>query len=103
MNLDQLEEEYRKLLQTVFDRLREGIEKDALSREDAERLAGMLDDRIGLYDSHLTDPVRAWDASSWCINGEAQEMEAWNNSGCSFGSDDDTDSSTGWNSSGCSF
>ena len=80
-----LEQEYQKLLDSLFTRLRENVATNQMDRSDAETLANMLLERCGIVDSDLADPLSAWNYSG-CYSPEDNPdyNDGWNNSGCSF-------------------
>lgn len=77
MDTNQLEEEYKVLLGSLHNKVRENWAHGWLSAADADKLHAMINDRLGVSDPN-TDGERAWENSSWC--GDT----AWQDSGCVY-------------------
>jgi hypothetical protein len=75
--MDNLEEEYKRLLAAAYAKLRDDVSYGSLNRDDAIRLHALLKERLGVEDPE-GDEIPAWESSTWCGD------EGWNNSGCSF-------------------
>lgn len=62
--MDHLEEEYKRLLASLFDKLRENVEYGETSHDVAEQLHTMLQERLGISDPNHNEPP--WERSSSC-------------------------------------
>lgn len=71
-----IELEYEAYIRTLYDQVRTDWENGVLTRSDAEAVARMIHERTSVADAN----PGAWDASSWCAEGD----DAWDASGCSF-------------------
>lgn len=74
----ELEDEYNKLITSLFDKLREDIDLKQLTPNEARAVADMVRDRLNVVDHNQNDPLTVWDNSSWCVDKE------WDDSGCAF-------------------
>ena len=65
-----LEEEYQKLIQSLYDKMREDIELKELTLDVAKRLAAKIVSDTGLEDLDKYYPIEPmWSSSSWCSGG----------------------------------
>lgn len=62
-----LEEEYKRLVQSMFDRVRDDYQDRSLTRPEAEKLMEMLKDRLHVEDDGKGE--LGWQRSSWCVGG----------------------------------
>lgn len=64
--MNDLEEGFIKLLNAPFDQLRDDYHNRKYSKEEAESLQQMLQDRLGVEDPEGPIPDEAWRRSNWC-------------------------------------
>lgn len=67
LDVTYLEEEYQKLLQSLFDTVRGDYQDRHLTRPEAEKLMEMLKERLHVEDQGGGD--LGWQRSSWCMGG----------------------------------
>jgi hypothetical protein len=85
MQPDELENEYCKLIQSLFDKLRRDVESSDLDRPDAEALASMLATRTGFADPSVTNRLtdlepESWSASEDCYEDNKNYNKGWQSS-----------------------
>lgn len=61
-----LEREFNKLLASVFGQLHYDYENRKYSKENAETLQHMLQERLGMEDPEGPIPEEGWRRSNWC-------------------------------------
>lgn len=64
-----LEEEFQELMRAGFDELRNRYYYRDISRDEAQQLQKMLEEKLGISDPHGELPEEGWQRSSWCVNG----------------------------------
>lgn len=59
-----LEEEYKKLVQSMYDRVKEDYQARQLDDEEANKLLELVLERTGIENQN--EEVLGWQRSSWC-------------------------------------
>jgi hypothetical protein len=67
--MNDLEWEFEKLIQSAFETLRYDYRERRHSKEEAEKLQKMLEERLGVTDPLGPIPEEGWRRSNWCVGG----------------------------------
>lgn len=64
-----LEQAFQNILLSTFEKLRSDYHYHDFTKEEAEQLQKMLEDKLGMPDPEGAIPEEAWRRSNWCSGG----------------------------------